>query len=352
MWDELDLDDTINIQSALRSRGYTVVMHDFFIDRVVRLGSISPEMLLTMVKGKVEVGGGSIRGIEQVEMKGGNAVNLAYALAMLDAKCRLITMADGYGSGILRQVFSGLDGVDLVVLEGRQGYTLALEFPAGSGRVANVMLSDVGDNACFGADRLEGLEPIISSASCIAVVNWASNMKGTELAGKAFSTSSSALHFIDPADLGDRGKEFVHAILEGMLRPDVLSINENEARIVARALGIEPMPYNYSMDDVARQCKSIASTLGMRVDLHTPICSATSDGKGSSHAGALRVSAARIATGAGDVWDAADIVGYLCDMDDYARLLFANASAACYVSSARVPRLDDVLSLVSTVSGE
>ncbi|MEO9365023.1 MULTISPECIES: carbohydrate kinase family protein [Candidatus Nitrosocaldus] len=344
------MDLGIDLPSALKNIGYTVAMHDFFIDRIVRLGGISPDGLLSSMKGKIEAGGGSIRGIEQVEMKGGNAVNLAYALAMLDARCKLVTVADDYGRMMLRHTFTGLSNVDLILLNGKQGYTVSLEFVDGS-RVANVMLSDLGDNAYFGADRLEGLEGVLSNAACIAVVNWTSNMKGTELAEKAFSTSSRALHFIDPADLGGRGKEFADAILEGRFRLDVLSMNENEARIVANTLELEPLPYNYSMDDVARLCRGIASTLAIRVDLHTPICSATSDGKDHEEVRAFKVDP-RIATGAGDVWDAADILGYLCKMDDHTRLLFANASAAYYVKNAIAPTLDDVLSLVSSMGNE
>ncbi|MEM4635834.1 MAG: carbohydrate kinase family protein [Candidatus Nitrosocaldus sp.] len=339
------LDLGIDLPSALRNIGYTVVMHDFFIDRIVRLGRLSLDDLLLSMKGKIEAGGGSIRGIEQVEIKGGNAVNLAYALAMLDARCKLITIADDYGKGILRNTFQDLSNIDLIVLNGKQGYTVSLEFVDGS-RVANVMLSDVGDNAYFGADRLEGFEYILSNASCIAVVNWASNMKGRELVEKAFSTARSALHFIDPADLASRGKEFVDTMLERAFRLDVLSINENEARIVADALMLEKLPYVYSMDDVARLCRDIASRLAIRVDLHTPICSVTSDGKDSEGVRAFKVDV-RIATGAGDVWDAADILAYLCKMDDHTRLLFANASAAYYVENAKAPALDDVLSLVS-----
>lgn len=346
------MDLHIDISSILKDRGYTVVMHDFFIDRIVRLDpSITLEMLISSMKEKIEAGGGSIRGIEQVEMKGGNAVNLAYALAMLGARCKLITIADDYGKGILRHVFSGLSNVDIIMPEGRQGYTTSFEFANHSGRggMANVMLSDVGDNAYFGAERLEGLEDVLSSASCVALVNWASNMKGRELAEKAFNTAKNALHFMDPADLGKRGKEFVDMLNEGRFRLDVLSINENEARIIGDALGIERLPYNYSMADVAKHCKGIASTLGIRVDLHTPICSVTSDGKDTVHAKAFKVNA-RIATGAGDVWDAADIAGYLCSMDDNARLLLANASAAYYVGNARVPGLRDVLSFVKNKS--
>ncbi len=338
-----DINVLTDILHSNKDIGYTVVMHDFFIDRIVRLG-ISPEVLLSIMKGKIEAGGGSVRGIEQVEMKGGNGVNLAYAMAMLGARCKLVTIADDYGKGILEHTFKGLSSVDLIILEGKQGYTLALEFD--SGRVVNVMLSDVGDNAYFGADRLEGLEHMLDGASCVAVVNWASNLKGIELTERAFSTKS-ALHFLDPADLGDRGKEFINAILEGRFRPDVLSINENEARIIANALMLEPLPYNYSIDDVARVCREVASTLAIQVDLHTPIFSATSDGKYHEGVRAFKVNP-MIATGAGDVWDAADIVGYLYGMDDHTRLLFANASAAYYVENARAPALDDVLCFIST----
>ena len=56
----------------LSTIGSIVVMHDFFIDRIIRLES--KEDLFDMVNEKAKVGGGSIRGIPTTDIKGGNAV--------------------------------------------------------------------------------------------------------------------------------------------------------------------------------------------------------------------------------------------------------------------------------------
>ncbi len=322
-----------------------VVMHDFFIDRIVRVDYADPDNLFNAVKGKILAGGGSIRGLEQYEIKGGNAVNLAYALSMLNVRCRLITVADDYGSNILSNTFSSMRNVDLTVVKGKQGYTTSLEFNL-NGKIVNVMLSDVGDNACFGSDKLKGLEYLFKDTSCIAVVNWASNARGSELASYAFSLESRALHFIDPADISGREEEF--ATMLRSCDADILSINENECRLLCKALGLydHMLPYSYSIEDVVNACKGIASKLSISVDVHTPICSATSyGGKECYYAKSLKVDS-KVATGAGDVWDAGDIVGYLCRLEQYDRLMFANACAALYVKNATVPRLEDVCRLL------
>jgi ribokinase len=89
-----------------------VVMHDFFIDRIVRVDYADPDHLFNAIKGKILTGGGSIRGLEQYEIKGGNAVNLAYALSMLNVRCRLITVADDYGSNILNNTFLSMRNIE------------------------------------------------------------------------------------------------------------------------------------------------------------------------------------------------------------------------------------------------
>ncbi len=134
-------------------------------------------------------------------------------------------------------------------------------------------------------------------------------------------------------------------LLSRSFRLDVLSINENETRVLASTMGIECMPSNYSVEDVVKQCKSIASTLDTRVDIHTPLCSASSDGRDVSYAKGVRVDV-RISTGAGDVWDAMDIIGYLLEIDATERLSLANAAAAYYVSNARVPKPEELYSWI------
>ena len=56
----------------------STTLADVFIDRIVKVPDL--DKLVTDAKAKSAVGGGSIRGIKQTEIVGGNATNIAYAL--------------------------------------------------------------------------------------------------------------------------------------------------------------------------------------------------------------------------------------------------------------------------------
>ncbi|MEM2759529.1 MAG: carbohydrate kinase family protein [Nitrososphaerales archaeon] len=320
-------------------------MHDFFIDRIVRINDFGS--LISKVSAKAKVGGGSIRGIMQEEIKGGNAVNVAYSLARLGAKVSLITIGDSIGESILKEIFSPFKA-RLIIASGKPGYTISFELGR---KKANVMVSDVGDMCNFDAGKLRKNElNAIKKASAVAVTNWASNIKGTDLARKAFENASKgALRFLDPADISTRRKEFRKCLQELSGYFDVLSVNENECRLTMRFMGLEALPVNYSSRDIMDAAKALASKLSTNVDVHTPMGSSTSNGKETIFARSVKVKTA-VSTGAGDVWDAADIAGYLCGLDGEERLLFANASAALYISKIESPTFEEVSKFFKTTA--
>lgn len=331
--------------------GSIVVMPDFFVDRIIRIESA--EKLLAALEEKAQNGGGSIRGVPTTDIRGGNAVNVSYALAKLGAKVSLFTVADDTGAAMLRQMFSQFgESVTLRILPGRHGCTTSFEFPHRDDKV-NVMVSDVGDNEQFGPNRISSQEDlaVLKSADAVMIVNWASNKKGTELTEHAFKSSPSAMHFIDPADIATRKEEFRDALFKLSSTTDCLSINENECGHLASALGIEaPLSSSSSPDEVKTATKKIAESIGITTDLHTRIGSAWSNGKDVEFAHAVRVDP-KLLTGAGDVWDAADIVGYLAGLDPKERLLFANSAASLFVreSSGEPPAMTKVFELIERI---
>jgi ribokinase len=335
----------------LRILGSIVVMPDFFVDRIIRLDSM--EKMMGSLEEKARSGGGSIRGIPTTDIRGGNAVNVAYALAMLDSKVTLYTVADGMGAAMIRQVFSRFgDKVTLKIAQGRHGCTTAFEFPHEDRRV-NVMVSDIGDNANFGPDRLSSKDDqvVLKNADAVMIVNWASNQKGTELAEYAFRGSPSALHFIDPADVSTRKQEFRDALFKLGSITDYLSINENECDHLASALGLEVrLGTDYRPDDVKKAAVKIAESIDVTTDLHTRIGSAWSNGKEVEFVHAIKVEPKTL-TGAGDVWDAADILGYIAGLDPHERLLFANAASSLYVreSSGEPPVMSKVFEIIERI---
>jgi ribokinase len=331
--------------------GSIAVMPDFFIDRIIRLES--KEKLFDALAEKAKRGGGSVRGVPTADVKGGNAVNVAYCLAKLGVRVTLFTVADEIGAGIIRQAFSQFgDRVTLRISAGKCGLTTAFEFPHEDTRV-NVMMSDIGDNASFGPERIdsEADRVLLKNADGVMVVNWASNQKGTELAEHAFRNSPSAFHFIDPADVETRKKDFCNSLekLAGMT--DCLSMNENECNSLADVLGLgHVLGSAYGADEVKLAAKKLAEKIGISTDLHTKAGAAWSNGRESVFVHTIRVDAKNL-TGAGDSWDAADIVGHLAGLDPRERLLFANCCASLYVrdTQGEPPTMNKVFELVERV---
>ena len=336
----------------LSTIGSIVVMHDFFVDRIIRLES--KENLSGALSEKAKAGGGSIRGIPTTDVKGGNAVNIAYSLAKLGAKVSLFTVADEMGSIMIRQTFAQFgDKVTLRIANGRTGLTTCFEFPHEDTRV-NVMVSDVGDNESFGSERInsEADRTILKNADGVMVVNWATNINGTELAEFSFKNSPSAFHFLDPADIEKRKHDFRDSLAKLSGVTDCLSINENECNSLADALGFgQVLGCVYSVEEVKQAAKRISESVGISTDLHTKVGAAWSNGKESAFAHAIKVDAKRL-TGAGDTWDAADIIGYLAGLHPQERLLFANCCASLYIRdpNGEPPSMNKAFEMIERVS--
>ena len=335
----------------LSTIGSIVVMHDFFVDRIIRLES--KENLFGALSEKAKVGGGSVRGIPTTDVKGGNAVNVAHCLAKLGAKVSLFTVADEIGSIMIRQTFSQFgDKVTLRIASGRTGLTTCFEFPHEDTRV-NVMVSDIGDNESFGPERLssEADRTILKNADGVMVVNWATNVNGTELAEFSFKNSPSAFHFLDPADIETRKHDFRDTLAKLSNLTDCLSINENECNSLANALGFgRVLGSVYSVEEVKGAAKRISESVGISTDLHTKVGAAWSNGKETAFAHAIKVDAKRL-TGAGDTWDAADIIGYLAGLNPQERLLFANCCASLYIRdpNGEPPSMNKAFELIERV---
>lgn len=313
-----------------------VVMPDFFIDRIIKLNS--KEDFIDALTEKAKLGGGSIRDMPTVDIKGGNAVNIAYCLAKLGAKVTLFTISDKIGAAVLRHIFSKFeDKVNLRIADGKHGLTTSFEFINEQGFKANVMLSDTGDNINFGPERVNSVDDlkILRNADGVVVVNWASNSSGTQLIEHVFKNSPKSLHFIDPADIETRRQEFLDSLTKIADIIDILSINENECNSLAKAIGFDSLipSNNYDSGDVKNAAAKLAGKVGVSIDLHTRIGAAWSNGRETSFANAIKVEPKTL-TGAGDSWDAADILGHLAGLDTRERLMFSNAYVSLYIRNA------------------
>ena len=206
------------------------------------------------------------------------------------------------------------------------------------------MISDVGGVADFDGRKLKHTDlQTLKESDCVALTNWSANKSGNFLARKVFAINGrkDRLNFLDPSDLAGaegRIKQLKEIIDEGLT--DVISVNENETRILAKSFSTNTLPRRYTPRDVLRTSTNLQNALHVTLDVHTPIGSASTSSETQAWSRAFRP-AEGFVTGAGDVWDAADILAHLLHIGLGDRLRLANACAYLYLSSGgvRLPRL-------------
>jgi sugar/nucleoside kinase (ribokinase family) len=318
-----------------------VVMPDFFLDRLLTYeGEI--EHFSRDLAEVAERKGGSIHGIRQLELRGGNAANTAAALAALGAQVYPILDTSLLGLHLLKFYLDPFE-VDLshVKTGGKMSLTTAIELTNQGGRV-NVMMSDLGSLSEFGLDHFTPEDfQVLREADYICIFHWAATRRwGTQLAEGVFDyvrKKGKGKTYYDTSDPTPKKEEvprLVKKVLLGKL-VDIFSVNENEAFCYASQLDekVDSLQNKMKLDELARECARIlAKNLSARVDLHTTTFAGSFTGNSEVMVPAFKVSVLR-ATGAGDAWNAGNVFGDALGLPDRLRLTLANAVAAYYISS-------------------
>jgi fructose-1-phosphate kinase PfkB-like protein len=118
-----------------------------------------------------------------------------------------------------------------------------------------------------------------------------------------------------------------------------LSINENECNTLAQSINFDCLDDSIQTgnndllkENVQVYLKRLAKKIGINIDLHANNYTAWSDGEHTAFSSTNKVKINNL-VGAGDAWDAADIVGYLVKLNPQERLVFSNAYVSHYVSN-------------------
>ncbi len=317
-----------------------VVMPDFFFDRIINLRD-NFENFSSKVTKIIRQNGGSLDGVSQLDFKGGNAINTASALITLGAKVTPIICTNENGINKIKSYLKN-STVDLSHIKSgkKASITTALEFDIENKKI-NIMLRDLGDLENFQASNLTDMDYlIIDDADYVCLFNWAGTKKyGTELAKEVFSRvkkKGKGKTYYDTADPNSNSKE-IPKLLKIVLKSnfvDILSLNENEAISYACFFdkNIADINRNKTNNKVALQAaKILAENLPARIDLHTSSFAASLTKKKETCISTFKIKPLRV-TGAGDAWNAGNILADTNLLSDESRLMLANAISACYLT--------------------
>ncbi|MEM3703215.1 MAG: carbohydrate kinase family protein [Candidatus Bathyarchaeia archaeon] len=335
------LDEVKEFLKSRKREVSVVVMPDFFLDRFISL-DCDPYSFFKIIEDVLARKGGSVDGVAQKEFRGGNAINTASALANLGVRVTPIVCVDNLGLKLIKfYIKSKRINFSHIKKVKNPSITTAIELKIGDEK-ANVMLRDIGSLADFGPKNLDEKDfEAIEKADCVCIFNWAGTRNfGTELAETVFrhvKARGKGITYYDTADPTPNKGE-ARKLLKKVLQSDsvdVLSLNENEAVFFASLLKgkAEKPRKGLSFRELAKECaKFLASNLKARINLHTTEYSVTFTGRTETLVPAFRVPVLR-ATGAGDAWNAGNILGTVYRLSDAVRLTLANAVAAYYISN-------------------
>ena len=333
------LRDLEGLEARLKGKA-AACLPDLFLDELVSVpkwGDFQKQLTSATLRG-----GGRIPTGGQQIVVGGNAFNVARALARLGATARFVGLTSQAALDFARHATAG-EGVDLAHVKpgGRASLTVALEM--GPDRV-NVQLNDAGSvDGLRLADLGEAAHAAMRGTAAVHVANWGQNVRaGTPFVEETLAAArkAGALTFFDPSDLWGREKdtlELIRKVAEGK-DLDYFLVNEAELRELSRVLllnagGTSPCAH----DDVEGQGLEFTKRVKAGLAAHTHgRAQSWRAGKSEGAAEAAPLQPLRT-TGAGDVWNAAFIAATVAGLSPQVRLEFAQAAARRFVTSTGPP---------------
>lgn len=343
--------DVGRIISAISGK-QVFVAPDFFIDHFVKYPKDYSSLIAEFHR-VISQGGGNVLGTEQYIAKGGNAVNTAIALGYLQVRTNLFTVTDDLGFHLLKYFIGDLPiDISCVRTNGIASITTAFEVRNEKQNLTNIMVSASGSLLTLSPEHLtDAVLDLVRRSSIVCFFNWSQTKRGGDIAETLFKVAreGGAMTFFDSGDPSYRRDEMprlINQIFDSDL-VDVMSLNENEFAQFSKSLGLK---FEESRGkELWTNLLKFSERLSCRIDYHTTEFSATAHNGSYEVTPCFRIEPMR-ATGAGDTWNAGDILGYLSGLSTTERLLLANAAAAYYIANP-IPKpatLEEVVRFASS----
>jgi sugar/nucleoside kinase (ribokinase family) len=302
-------------------------MSDFIIDHTLYIDDFGG--FLDRVQKIIDQGGGDLPIVKQSMQRGGCGAIAASGMNKLGMSTSFIGRTSPFGMSLLVSLL-GEDNVNIrnSKTDGNLGLMTILEI--GSDK-KNVMIGDP-----------ESLSPLkysdfslsdialLKSCNLVGIFNWALNTSGTDLARGVFRCAKGAgvTTYLDTGDPSSREGE-IEELFDEVLSSedlDILSVNENELNYYYKVVSKENDDIGI-MEKAALLKKHIAA----RLDVHMAPFSASFFDDAHYIMPTYRVAPQRT-TGAGDSWNAGNILGHLLNLPPEERLQLGNAVACYYIS--------------------
>ena len=352
--------------SKLR-RSKVLVGLDGFVDTILhvvktRVSATRYERMSAMKEfaAKIDAAAGQSANLEMVAQMvklGGNGPIMANALGSYGAP---VIYIGNLGAPNVHPVFVDFAKRARVISIAEPGCTDAVEFEDGKLMFGkHESLKNVNWANLLAHVPEKQLVEIFQQSALIALVNWTMLTHMTDIWKQIATkiaprlTGPKRLLFIDLADPAKRSHADIAAALKQIAKFEkyfrvILGLNMHESRQVGEVLGIKVPEETYGT--VTHHASAIRAAL--RIDsvvIHPTQFAAAADAAGATHVVGPFTAKPKIATGAGDHFNAGFCIGRLLGFDLAGSLQIGVATSGFYVRNARSPRLDDLRRFLKTL---
>ncbi|NAZ26254.1 MAG: hypothetical protein GU343_01815 [Nanoarchaeota archaeon] len=277
-----------------------------------------PDLFLDIITKKIDINKNTGNINQEIRLKiGGNAANFSIALGKIGIKNKLIAGCNKISELIFRQYIKDKKlKIRFLPIYTNISITISLEDND------RIMITDP-KGIQIGINEIKKYEKVLKKTKYIFFGNWNNNKKSNELLEYIINLNRDAKIYLDIGDPSiniENLNELIEILKENRIW--VLSLNEYELEYLGNFLKLD---YD-NLLDLANKLYKILNV--EHLDIHSPnfVYSLPSNIY-------IKIEKVKpiILTGAGDTWNAGNFYGYLNNLDNKDRLLFANEIAKKYI---------------------
>ena len=277
-----------------------------------------PDLFLDIITKKIEINKSTGNLNQEIKLKiGGNAANFSVALSKIGIKNKLIAGCNKISELIFKQYIKDKKlKIRFLPIYTNISITISLEDDD------RIMITDP-KGIQIGINEIKKYEKILKKAKYIFFGNWNNNKKSNELLKYIINLNKDTKIYLDIGDPSinvENLDELIKILRENKIW--ALSLNDYELEYLGNFLKL----YYENILDLANK---LYKTLNVEhLDIHSPDFVYSLPSKIYIKIKKVKPT---VLTGAGDTWNAGNFYGYLENLDDKDRLLFANEIAKRYI---------------------